>query len=64
VWVNLPTAPHAPAAKVLDGPNLWITEDPLKYSPHGFMTLDFDGANVYETYHAPDSIAVTARMAL
>ena len=61
VWVNMPTAPHAPAAQLLDGPNFWITEDPMRYSPHGFLTLDFDGANAWETYHMPDGIAVTPR---
>lgn len=64
VWVTLPPAPHAPSARVLDGPNLWIPEDPMRYSPHGFMTLDFDGEKVLETYYTPDKIAYTPRMPL
>lgn len=63
-WINLKTAPHAPAAKLLDGPNLWISEDPMRYSPHGFLTLDFDGDQVWETYYTPDKIALTPRMQL
>jgi hypothetical protein len=63
-WVNLKTAPHAPAAKLLDGPNLWIPEDSMRYSPHGFLTLDFDGDKVWETYYTPDKIALTPRMQL
>lgn len=63
-WVNLATAPHAPAAKLLDGPNFWIPADPMRYSPHGFLTLDFDGVNAWETYFTPDKIAVTPKMQL
>jgi hypothetical protein len=61
-WVKLPAKPYAPAAQVLDGPNFWVTENPMAYSPHGYLTLDFDGADVWETYHAPDGIAVSGRM--
>ncbi|HEY2013594.1 MAG TPA: hypothetical protein VGH38_08850, partial [Bryobacteraceae bacterium] len=63
-WVNMPPAPHAPGAKVLDGPNLWIPEDPMEFSPHGFLTLDFNGPDVLETYYVPNKIAVTAKMPL
>jgi Calcineurin-like phosphoesterase len=63
-WVIMKTAPHAPAAKLLDGPNFWIPEDPMRYSPHGFLTLDFDGDKVWETYYTPDKIAVSERMQL
>lgn len=64
-WVNLARqASGVPAAKVLDGPNFWVTEDPMKYSPHGFVTLDFDRDKVWETYYTPDCISVTERMQL
>jgi hypothetical protein len=64
-WVDVPKQPSGvPAAKVLDGPNFWVAEDPMKYSPHGFVTLDFDGDKVWETYYTPDHISVTARMLL
>jgi hypothetical protein len=64
-FVNLKQqALEVPAAKVLDGPNPWITEDPQKYSPHGFVLLEFDGPNAFETYKLADSVAVTARTAL
>jgi hypothetical protein len=63
--VNLPRRPSGvPAAQVLDGPNFWVTEDPMKYSPHGFVTLDFDGDKVWETYYTPDHVAVSERMQL
>lgn len=63
-WVHLTPKPHAPAAKLLDGPNFWIPEDPMKYSPHGFLTLDFADDKVFETYYVPNKIAVTARTQL
>jgi hypothetical protein len=60
-WVNLVPVANAPRATVFDGPNLWIPEDPMAYSPHGFLTLDFDGPNLFETYYLPNRIAITAR---
>jgi len=64
-WVDLPAQPSGvPAAKVLDGQNFWVVEDPKKYSPHGFVTLDFDGDKAWETYYLPDHISVTAPMPL
>ena len=63
-WVSLLPAPHVPHAKVLDGQNLWIPEDPMNYSPHGFLTLEFDGEKAFETYFTPDKIAYTPRMQL
>jgi hypothetical protein len=63
-WISLQTAPHAPAARLLDGPNFWIPKDPMRYSPHGFLTLEFDGDKVWETYHVPNRLAVTPRMQL
>lgn len=63
-WVSLLPHPHVPNAKVLDGQNLWIPEDPMSYSPHGFLTLEFDGGNAFETYYTPDKIALTPRTQL
>jgi Calcineurin-like phosphoesterase len=63
-WVTLKTAPHAPAARLLDGPNPWVTDDPQRYSPHGFLTLDFVDDQVLETYYVPDGVAVAARAVL
>jgi hypothetical protein len=40
-----------PAARVLDGTNPLIPEAPEKYGPHGYMSLDFDGADLFETLH-------------
>ena len=43
-----------PASQILDGPNRFITDNPSRYSPHGFVTLEFDGANLREIYREAD----------
>lgn len=40
-----------PAAKILDGINPLIPEAPEKYGPHGYMTLEFDDDDLFETVH-------------
>jgi len=37
-------------SEVLDGPNLFIPNEESRYSPHGFVTLDFAGAECRERY--------------
>jgi len=63
-WIKVPADPHAPAARVLDGPNFWVTQAPEQYSPNGFLFLEFNGPNAWETYRTPDNIAVSDRMPL
>ena len=63
-WIGLPAKPGVPAAEVLDGPNPFITDDPQRYGPHGFLTLDFSGPNVFETYYSPDQQIVRKRTKL
>jgi hypothetical protein len=40
-----------PAANILDGSNPFIPEAPERYGPHGYMTLEFDGDELFETVH-------------
>ena len=40
-----------PGARVLDGPNPLIPEAPERYGPHGYMTLEFDSDELFETVH-------------
>jgi hypothetical protein len=54
-------APQAPEALVLDGPNFWVTAGPEQYSPNGYLFLELDGENAFETYRTPDNIAVSER---
>jgi hypothetical protein len=41
-----------------------VTLNPNQYSPNGFLFLEFDGANAWETYRTPDNVAVSERWAL
>ena len=63
-WIKLSAKPGVPAAEILDGPNPFVTDDPERYSPHGFLTLDFSGIQVFETYYAPDGKTVRPRAQL
>ena len=49
---------------LFDGPNFWVTAAPDKYSPHGFVFLELDGANAWETYRTPDNIGIAPRSRL
>lgn len=57
-WLTLPAQLQAPQARLLDGPNFWVTQDPLGFSPHGYVVLDFDGDTVTETYRVPNNVGV------
>jgi hypothetical protein len=48
--LGLPEQPYAPKARLLDGPNFWIPQDPEGFNPHGYVVLDFDRDAVLETY--------------
>lgn len=57
-WLILPAQPHVPGARLLDGPNFWIPQEPEGFSPHGYVVLDFDGDTVSETYRVPNNIGL------
>ena len=45
---------EAPAALVLDGRNDYITGEENNFSPHGFVTLEFDDDRLVESYRNAD----------
>jgi len=57
-WLILPAQPQAPKAQLLDGPNFWIPQQTVGFSPHGYVVLDFEGDTVWETYHVPNNIGL------
>jgi predicted phosphodiesterase len=57
-WIHLEPRPHAPGAELFDGPNFWVTQAPEQYSPHGYVFLELDGQNAWETYRTPDNIGL------
>jgi hypothetical protein len=55
-FVPLGATPDVPASELLDGPNPFVDDspsDPAKYNPHGYVTLRFAGAEIWETYLDP-----------
>jgi hypothetical protein len=68
-WLNLPktTTSQIPAAISLDGANRFVKMDggdPGRYIPHAFMTLEFAGDQVFETYIDPDGNVIRVRQSL
>jgi Calcineurin-like phosphoesterase len=63
-WIRLPPKPGVPAAEILDGSNPYVTDDPQRYSPHGYLTLDFQGPQAFETYYSPNGGIFRPRTAL
>lgn len=55
-WFVLPGKGFAPGGRVLDGPNPLIGghDDPNKYGPQGYMSVEFSGPHINEIVHAPD----------
>jgi len=59
VWRKLPAKPNvAPAAVILDGRNTYIHGEENTYSPHGYVTLQFTGDKLHESYFLPDGSLV------
>ena len=63
-WIHMRARPHAPAAQLFDGPNFWVTERPAQFSPHGYLFLELDGRNAWETYRTPDNVGISERLSL
>jgi len=63
-FILLSAKPGVPAAQVLDGPNPFVDDDPQRYSPHGFLTLEFNGPQAFETYYSPDHQVVRKKTVL
>ena len=56
VWKRVTVTPESPGAIVLDGPNMTMekSKDQQKFSPHGFMTLQFQGNELVEKVFLSD----------
>ena len=62
-WVVLPKKNFAPGGRVVDGPNPFIGDgdDPNKYGPQGYMSVEFSGPHINETVHLPDGSVIYER---
>lgn len=57
-WHRLPANAGSPSCLFLDGPNLLIAGEEEKFGPHGYLTLDFNGAALTERIHLPDGTTI------
>ena len=57
-WRSLGSTGASPACVVLDGPNPYITGKEDKFVPHGYVTLELDGATLTERFHLADGTAI------
>jgi hypothetical protein len=60
-WKRLSASPDAPACLVLVGHNPLVQGEEKKFGPHGYLTLEFDGPNLIERVHLPDSTEIFKR---
>ena len=60
VWKRVTVTSESPGAIVLDGPNMTMdkAKDQQKFSPHGFMTLEFKGDKLIEKVFLSDGSKV------
>ena len=54
VWKKLPGKNLVPAAQILDGINEHIEDKPEDYGPNGYMSLQFEGPDLFEIVHDPE----------
>jgi Calcineurin-like phosphoesterase len=57
-WKTLESKNLVPSARILDGENQYIDDQPSDYGPNGYMTLELDGADLFEIVHMPDGSEV------
>lgn len=50
-WRTVPSSADrtTPAARFLDGPNPFVEDDPGRYGPHGFLTLELQADCIFES---------------
>lgn len=59
VWRKLAAKPGvAPSGVILDGRNAYIKGEEDTFSPHGYVTLQFSGKKLHESYFLPDGTLV------
>jgi hypothetical protein len=58
IWRRLPAKLGIPSALVLDGRNAYIKGKEDTYSPHGYITLEFNGPDLHESVFLPDGTLV------
>lgn len=57
-WKRLLAMADCPACLVLDGRNPYIIGEEDRFGPHGYMTLELNGAKLTECVHLPDGTEI------
>lgn len=60
-WRNLASKNLVPSAIVLDGQNPYIEKHEKEYGPHGYVTVEFDGPQAFESVHNADGTVLRAQ---
>ncbi|HEV7891672.1 MAG TPA: hypothetical protein VGP08_13610 [Pyrinomonadaceae bacterium] len=62
-WVLLGKKNFAPGGRAVDGPNPFIGDgdDPNRYGPQGYMSVEFSGPHINEVVHLPDGSVIYER---
>jgi len=50
---RVPGGLRIPGGLVLDGPNPYLEDEADKYGPHGYVTIEFEGNRLFETFYTP-----------
>jgi hypothetical protein len=50
---RVPGGLKIPASLILDGPNPYLDAEANNYGPHGYVTLEFEGDRLFETFYVP-----------
>jgi len=63
---RVPGGLKIPGGLVLDGPNPYLEDEADKYGPHGYVMLEFEGEQLFETFYTPTepgptSVEIVAR---
>lgn len=64
-WLSVPPGRSGPRGLVLDGPNPYVAQNPERYVPHGYATIELSGDALVERIHDADGtvLAVVQRTA-
>jgi hypothetical protein len=57
-WKRLSATADSPSCLALDGPNPLIKDGEQEFGPHGYVTLELDGATFIERVHLPDGTEI------
>ncbi len=57
-WQKVPGKNLVPGARVLDGPNKYVTGSSKKYGPNGYVVLEFDDRDLKEVFLNPNGTPI------